>query len=83
MHRRGFRNSEKADMRSPGKLGYFRPVELLSTKYLKLVTERPHPDKGQAQTELNGTGNILLMMDTQLFNLIFHMSLWYVLNITQ
>lgn len=81
MHRRGFRNNEKAEMRSSGKLGYFRPVELLSTKYLKLVTERPCPDKGQAQRELNGTGNILfltLMTNTQLFTLIFRMSVWYV-----
>ena len=37
MHGRGFRNSERTEMGSTRKLGYFRPVKLLSTKYLKLV----------------------------------------------
>lgn len=43
MHRKGFRNSEIPDMRKPEKLWFFRPAELLSTKYLKLVvTESEH-----------------------------------------
>lgn len=69
MHGRGFRNSERADTRSPGKLGCFRPVQLLSTKYLNWLWQKDHIQTRAStkQRELNGTGNVLflkLMVDT-------------------